>query len=79
MNPWPPRSPDMTSLDFLWGVLKERVYSRSIHSWEHLGNRIFEECADITPETLDRVRRSFLRRIDACERSRGRQFEHLLD
>ncbi|RZC38464.1 hypothetical protein BDFB_015116 [Asbolus verrucosus] len=29
MNPWPPRSPDMTPLDFfLWGVFKERVYIR---------------------------------------------------
>ncbi|RZB39665.1 hypothetical protein BDFB_015048 [Asbolus verrucosus] len=45
----------MTPLDFfLWGVLKERVYSRPILNREHLGNRIVEECADIMPETLDR-------------------------
>jgi hypothetical protein len=30
-NLWPPRSPDLTPLDFfLWGVLKERVYQTPV-------------------------------------------------
>ena len=29
---WPPRSPDITSLDyFLWGYIKSEVYIRNIH------------------------------------------------
>jgi hypothetical protein len=30
-NLWPPRSPDLTPLDFfLWGTLKERIYQTPV-------------------------------------------------
>jgi hypothetical protein len=80
INPWPPRSPDMTPLDyFLWGTVKERVYQTPINSREDLEHRITLACRSITPAMLMRVRGSFRNRIDACERSGGQHFEHLLN
>lgn len=79
INPWPPRSPDLTPLDFfLWGMVKEQVYQTPIESVEHLENKIRDACRSITPEMLMHVKRSFWARIQACENSGGRHFEHLL-
>lgn len=77
--PWPPRSPDITPLDFfLWGYVKELVYQTPIENEQHLRNRIEEACRSITPQMLARVRRSFLRRLEECETNNGGHFEHLL-
>jgi hypothetical protein len=39
--PWPPNSPHLTSCDFwLWGVVKERVYSRKIRDINDRKDRI---------------------------------------
>jgi hypothetical protein len=36
---WPPRSPDLTTLDFyLWGYIKQTVYSETINNIEQLSN-----------------------------------------
>jgi hypothetical protein len=78
-NIWLPRSPDLTPLDFyLWGTIKEKVYKTPILNIEDLKNRIRLQCRAITPETLRRVRRSFLNRLEACLQANGRHFEHLL-
>ncbi|GBO19178.1 hypothetical protein AVEN_204016-1 [Araneus ventricosus] len=38
---WPPRSPDITPLDFnLWGYVKQHVYSKRINDINHLKQRI---------------------------------------
>ena len=77
--PGPPRSPDMTPLDFfLWGFVKELVYQTPIENEQDLRNRIGEACRSITPQMLARVRRSFLRRVEECEANNGGHFEHLL-
>ncbi|GFW68881.1 uncharacterized protein TNCV_2917801 [Trichonephila clavipes] len=46
--PWPPRSPDLSSLDcFLWGHLKNLVPATALDSYEDLVARISEAAADI--------------------------------
>ena len=46
VNAWPPRSPDLTPLDFfLWGVVKEQVYQSPIRNCEDLKTRIRNACA----------------------------------
>ena len=48
---WPPRSPDLTSRDFfLWGVIKEAVYSTKPRSLEELKERITNAFYSIIPE-----------------------------
>lgn len=78
---WPPRSPDMTPLDyFLWGALKAMVYSRPVNTEEELWARI-QNATDTLKndaEMMQRVQFNFLRRINLCMRVNGGHFEHLL-
>ncbi|KAJ4433971.1 hypothetical protein ANN_16290 [Periplaneta americana] len=78
---WPPRSPDLNTLDFyLWGHLKSLVYSSSVPDLESLRNRIVP-CSEDIRSTLgvwDRVRRSMRHRCEVCIQAGGGHFEHLL-
>lgn len=79
VSPWPARSPDLTPLDyFLWGAVKEEVYQTPIENLDQLEQRIRAACNRISPEILRRVKRSFMNRINACERSGGAHFEQFL-
>ena len=76
---WLPRSPDLSPLDyFLWGHLKSVVYQNRPRTLGDLKNAIMTECQKITTEILNRVKDSFVMRIDACINAEGEQFEHLL-
>lgn len=76
---WPPRSPDLTPLDFfLWGYLKSKVYQSRPNNLEELKERIRTEIAQITPEVLENVREEFTARLSNCIIAEGHQFEHFL-
>jgi hypothetical protein len=78
---WPPRSPDLTSLDFfLWGHVKSLVYATPVETVEDLTARIFNACEVVqhTPGIFERVRQSMVRRCNACIELGSRHFEHLL-
>lgn len=76
---WPPRSPDLTPLDFfLWGYLKERVYYTSPATLEILENRIHQAFESITPAMLQEVLRNNIFRTRRCVEEGGLHFEHLL-
>lgn len=78
---WPPRSPDLTPLDFyVWGHLKQLVYARSVNNLEELRQRIVNCCEEIrrTPGIFERVRRSFIRRCESCLEMNGGHVEQLL-
>jgi hypothetical protein len=51
-NLWPPRSPDLTTQDFLWGLLKGHVYSNKPRIIGALKEAIRREVAAITDITL---------------------------
>lgn len=75
---WPPRSPDLTPLDFfLWGHVKEKVYATEPTTPQDMKMRIRQACREITPTVLQRVRASFINRINKCIEVNGRVFEHL--
>lgn len=76
---WPPRSPDLTPLDFfLWGYLKSKVYQNRPHNIRDLKDRIRIEMGRITQDVIGRVREEFTARLSHCLIADGRQFEHLL-
>ena len=53
-TPWPPRSPDITPLDFfLWGYVKDRVYRTPVRDVETLQSRIIEVLATVNEEMLE--------------------------
>jgi hypothetical protein len=50
---WPPRSPDLNPCDFwLWGYLKNVVYSGSIANLAELKARIAQHIHNVTPKIL---------------------------
>ena len=76
---WAPRSPDLTSTDyFLWGFVKDRVMAVAPTTPDDMKERIRRVCAEITPQMLAEVRRSFHQRINKCLQVECHHFEHLL-
>lgn len=81
LNAWPPRSPDLSSLDFfLWGHTKTLIYEIPIDTEEDLVARIIAAANHIQniPEVFERVRQSMFRRCRLCVEVNGGRFEHLL-
>ncbi|GBN60164.1 hypothetical protein AVEN_54226-1 [Araneus ventricosus] len=55
---WPPRSPDLTSMEFfLCGYLKQQVYATPPSTLQDLQRRITDVCANVTSTMLHRVQR----------------------
>jgi hypothetical protein len=51
---WPPRSPDLTPLDFfLWGYDKDIVYKIPVTSFDELKLRIFAAIDTVTLQMLE--------------------------
>ncbi|GBM80433.1 hypothetical protein AVEN_145767-1 [Araneus ventricosus] len=50
---WPPRSPDLTPLDFfLWGYVKDKVFASKITDITQLKTRIIEVIENISQSML---------------------------
>lgn len=66
--PWPPRSPDLTVCDFfLWGYVKEKVFSHGIPaSLDELRDCIQEECDAVPADMCARACRSVPSRYEDC-------------
>ncbi|GBP58036.1 hypothetical protein EVAR_39752_1 [Eumeta japonica] len=75
--PWPPRSPDLTPLDFyVWGRAKELVYATEVQNVEDLRERIEAAFQKIQQEMLlSTTTVEIRRRCRACIANGGRQFE----
>lgn len=77
---WPPRSPDLTPCDFfLWGYLKDKVFSRPPENIEELRQRIIEEFNTLRqrPEIIQRAFRDMHRRTILCVERNGGHVEEL--
>lgn len=78
---WPPRSPDLTPLDYcLWGWMKTEVYNIQVNTREELVARIMNIGA-IIKEDRDKIRnatRTIGRRVGKCMEAGGETFEQLL-
>ncbi|XP_064463674.1 uncharacterized protein LOC135374662 [Ornithodoros turicata] len=77
--PWPPRSPDITPLDFfLWGRIKDSVYQCESRSPEELQEKITSFCRCLSRKELQSAAKSVLYRCQLCIDEDGKHFEHLL-
>ena len=76
---WPPRSPDLTPLDFfLWGYLKEKVYVTPPRDLDDLKERVENTCRQLTPDVLRSVVENMGRRLHTCIAADGGHFEHVM-
>lgn len=73
---WPPRSPDLTPLDyFFWGYLKDRVYQTKLTSIDELKQRIQYEIDNMNPDIIQRSVDNFYQRLAYCQEVEGKHFE----
>ena len=76
---WPPRSPDLSVLDFyLWGATKQKVYRNKPQSLQDLRDNILHQIEAITQEEIHRVFENLKRRINVCINEFGGHFQQLL-
>lgn len=77
---WPPRSPDLSPLDYwFWGMLKSRVYHlRKPTSLQELKERIQAEVSLITTNELSSAVFHLVRRLRLVVENDGGHIEHLL-
>lgn len=79
-NIWPPRSPDLSPVDFwYWGNLKRLVYSTgNPRNIEELEQRIINAAEKITIDDVRNANNSFLERLQWLLDVDGAHFEHYL-
>jgi len=78
---WPPNSPDLNPMDFsIWGVMLES-YSKHSPKPKNITELkvVLQEIWDSLPQTfIQKVVLAFRKRLQACIKSDGGHFEHLL-
>lgn len=78
-NVWPPRSPDLSPLDFyLWGAAKSKVYCDRPRTLNELKTAITAFIHNITQEELRKVFDNKIKRVQACVVAKGEHFQQLL-
>jgi hypothetical protein len=79
MIAWPPRSPDLTLLDFsMWGDIKDKVFVPPLSaSLEELRAWITEVVTTIDVDMIHRIWDEVAYRRDICRVTRGNHDEQL--
>ena len=74
--PWPPRSPDLTPMDFfLWGYIKSKVYVRNYATLEDLKASITAAFQDVSREMIHATMLSFVNRLKKVVKVKGGHVE----
>ena len=78
-NIWPPYSPDMNPCDFfLWGYLKDKVFTENPVSCNDIKNHATKICSSITIETCKKVINNLSIRLRCCVTKNGKHFCNIL-
>lgn len=78
---WPARSPDLNPLDyFLWGTLKEKIYSEPVENIEQLKNEIEENVnlLNLDVALFQKIRSNFIKRCLKCIELNGGYVENVM-
>lgn len=78
---WPPRSPDLTPLDyFLWGYMKAIVYQEEVDTVDELRRRVIAAADEIreNPDMIRRATEDLMKGSRKCVEFDGGLFEHHL-
>jgi len=75
-TPWPPRSPDITPLDFfLWGYVKDKLFLTPVPDIANLKARITDAFVTITENMLENTWRETDYRLDVLHATKGANVE----
>ncbi|GBL77128.1 hypothetical protein AVEN_12763-1 [Araneus ventricosus] len=73
---WPPRSPDLTPLDFFfWGYVRYKIYSREIRDVEDIRASIIAAIATVITEMQQRIWLELDYRLDILRATKGAHVE----
>ncbi|GFY09958.1 transposable element Tcb1 transposase [Trichonephila clavipes] len=73
---WPPRSPDLTPLDFFfWGYIKDTAYGTQVNSLEELKQNIQTAVATVDVSMLKRSWMELEYRLDIVRATKGSHVE----
>jgi glycosylphosphatidylinositol transamidase (GPIT) subunit GPI8 len=76
---FPPRSPDLTILDFfIFPYVKNTIFKNNPHNLEELQEAISNACNAITVQMLENAVENMQRGVNTCIEAGGEHFEHLL-
>jgi len=76
---WPPNSPDLNPVDYkIWGVMQQRVYEHRMNNVDELKPRLIAIWDGMQQNVIDSAVDKWRKRLIACVRAEGRQFEHFL-
>jgi hypothetical protein len=74
--PWPPRSPDITPLDFfVWGYVKRNVFPTPVNGLDDLKTRIRNAISAIPEGMLHRTWQELEYRLDVIRPTKGAHIE----
>lgn len=78
---WPPRSPDLTVLDFfIWGAIKSKVYETPLTTMDDCMQRVRNAFRNLSQDSIKRATHcELIRRCQKCLEVGGQNFEHLLN
>lgn len=68
---WPPQSPDLSPIENLWHILKEKVRKRNYSSKNALKEAVFQEWESISPEICNKLVATMPQRVKAVIMARG--------
>jgi hypothetical protein len=76
---WPPRSPDLTPLDFfLWGYIKSEVYNTPVRTRQELEDRVRTAFRQLNPDHIHKAcTKELFSRIHRCLQENGGHIQHL--
>ena len=75
-TPWPPRSPDITPLDFfLWRDVKDKVFSTPVPDITNLKARITDAFDTVTEDVLENTWREIDYRLDILRATKAAHVE----
>jgi hypothetical protein len=75
-KPWPPRSPDLTPLNYiLCGYVKDKVFSTPVPYITILKERITDAFATIFEDVLENTWREYDYRLDVLRATKGAHVE----
>ena len=75
---WPPRSCDLTPMDFSeWGIVRDLVFTEPPADIELMKVMLQEAFATFTPDLCAKICRNVELRVSVCFDQDGNQFEHL--